>query len=122
MEKLTVAQIFELVREGTGSDLDYVRSEVYNKEKYGEIDYDHWSGGEGEGENHRIAFHFKDHGVWMELAGNYQSHNGVDYYGSFEDSFYEVFPCVTLKEEYSTTAPDKDYYNTLINKLQALIV
>lgn len=42
-------------------------------------------GGEGEGEHVEHVWHFKDHDVYIQALGNYQSYNGTEWDGDFNE-------------------------------------
>jgi len=111
----------EKLREMSAGDVDNACKRIWDKEVFGEVERHHYSGGEGEGEDYREAFHLKDHGVYIEIAGNYQSHNGVDYWGSWEDHVYQVFPAVSLEIVYWKTPQPKESLLEIQKKVSDLL-
>ena len=111
----------EKLKEMSDGDVDNACEHIWDKEVFGEVERHHYSGGEGEGEDYREAFHLKDHGVYIEIAGNYQSHNGVDYYGSWEDHVYQVFPAVSLETVYWNTPQPKKSLLEIQKKVSDLL-
>lgn len=73
--------------------------EILNYLGLGEIIEVEQYGGEGQGDTWYSVKHFKDHNVYIQTDGYYQSHNGTDFYG---DVGHEVFPKEITKLVYSS--------------------
>jgi len=89
MEKLTGKQILEKLSEAKIS-YEAIAYMDYDSEELGlgpveEVDQ---YGGEGQGEEWYSVQYFKDHGVYIQIDGYYQSHYGCD----FDNAPYEVEP------------------------------
>lgn len=93
MEKLSAEQILAVLKEKCEiSDIGYGD---FNSEELGlgKCNKSIWEkGGEGEGEDWRQVHHFVDHDVYIEVNGHYISHDGVNFYDSFEDHVTVVTP------------------------------
>jgi hypothetical protein len=48
-------------------------------------------GGEGEGEEWYVVYHFPKHNIYLKCDGFYQSYNGTEFYDGWDDCF-EVKP------------------------------
>lgn len=94
---------------------------IWDKEVFGKVSSHHYSGGEGKGEDYRTAYHLEDHGIWIEVAGTYYSHNGVEYYGSWEDCVYQVYPAVSLENVYTVSPQSKESLLEIQKKVSELL-
>lgn len=60
-------------------------------------------------------------GIWIEVAGTYYSHNGVEYYGSWEDCVYQVYPAVSLESTYTRSPQSKESLLAIQKKVSELL-
>jgi hypothetical protein len=111
----------EKLKEMSDGDVDNAREHIEDKEVFGEVERHHYSGGEGAGEDYREVFHLKEHGVYIEIAGTYYSHNGVEYYGSWDEHVYQVFPAVSLEKVYWTEPQPKESLLVIQKKVSELL-
>lgn len=99
-QKLTAAEILAVLNE----KIDRVSSfafEDYDAEELGlgEIEEVDQHGGEDEGSTWYSVKHFKDHDVYIQVDGYYQSHYGTDFDNGMG---HEVFPKQVTVTEYSS--------------------
>jgi len=111
----------EKLKEMSDGNVDNATECIWDKEVFGEVKDYHYSGGEGEGEDYRTAFHLKDHGVYIEIAGTYYSHNGVEYYGSWDNCVYQVYPAVSLETVYWKEPQPKESLLEIQKKVSDLL-
>ena len=83
MEKLTFAQIIEVLKEKYDDVSEFAYQDDFedNELGLGEIEEVFQEGGEGEGEHWESVKHFKDHDVYISVSGYYSSYDGTDFDG-----------------------------------------
>lgn len=113
--------MIDKLKELCESEPERVDEFIYDKDVFGEVEHHHYSGGEGAGEDYREAYHLKDHGIWIEVSGTYYSHNGVEYYGDWEDCVYQVYPAVALETVYWKTPQPKESLLEIQKKVSELL-
>lgn len=94
---------------------------IWDEEVFGKVERDRYSGEEGGGEDYREVFYLEDHNIYIEVAGNYQSHSGVYYYGDWEDHVYQVYPAVSLEKTYSSSPQTKEDLLEIQKKVSELL-
>jgi hypothetical protein len=100
MEKKTFDELIEKLGEITQRDIHRIAYETesvcedYDNENppfFGKVKEVDQNGGEGEGENWDVVYHFVHHDVYMKVEGSYYSHDGT-YFDDGLKSATEVRP------------------------------
>lgn len=87
----TYNEIIEVLKNAEGRDFSDCAYGDF-PEELGEVDEVFSQGGEGQGENWKRTYHFKDHNVFIEFSGFYSSYNGTDFDQEWEGDVKEVKP------------------------------
>lgn len=121
MQKLTSFEILEKLKTFADSEPENIAWGGISELGLGAYFYVELHLGEGGGEDWSAIYHFKDHDVYIMISGTYLSHVGTEFYGSWDDHVYEVWPNLVLKTEYETTKQTLGDLRTLQNDLDAKV-
>ena len=88
MEKLTAEQILEVVADKLSENEFGDQDFDFDSLELGEIKVVDEYGGEGQGDEYWVVYHFVEHDIYIRVDGWYSSYEGSE----FEDYGYEVRP------------------------------
>ena len=84
-------EIIEVLKNAENSDFSEFADGDFPDE-LGETEEVFSQGGEGEGENWKRVYHFKDHNVFIEFSGFYTSYDGTSFESEWDGDVKEVKP------------------------------